>query len=169
MMRAKWHSTHHRQQTNISSTTVEHDRRATMTTAASDLRVGNLMTIHPILIGADAPASEAERLLKTHRVSGLPVVNEDVKVGVISQTDLVVARSSAMISGNWPRVLVRHLMTTPPVTVHVGTSLARAAQLMVTRHIHRLVVVDDEDSPIGVVSSLDLLRALLKDPDIGSA
>jgi CBS domain-containing protein len=66
-------------------------------------------------------------------------------------------------------VLVRHLMTTPPVTVHVGTSLARAAQLMVTRHIHRLVVVDDEDSPIGVVSSLDLLRALLKDPDIGSA
>ncbi len=69
-----------------------------------------------------------------------------------------------MISGNWERLRVRHLMTTPAVTAHAGTSLARAAQLMVARHIHRLVVVDDEDVPIGVISSLDLLRVLLDDP-----
>jgi CBS domain-containing protein len=138
-----------------------------MTNATSDPRVGNLMTIDPVVIAADAQASEAERLLKTHRVSGLPVVSGDAIAGVISQTDLVVARSSGMISGNWERVLVRHLMTAPAVTVHTGTTLARAAQLMVTRHIHRLVVVDDEDVPIGVVSSLDLLRVLVKDPDIG--
>jgi CBS domain-containing protein len=31
---------------------------------------------------------------------------------------------------------------------------------MVTRHIHRVVVVDDEDAPIGVVSALDLLRLI---------
>lgn len=139
-----------------------------MTVAARDLRVGNLMTIDPVLIDADALASEAERLLKTHRISGLPVVSAGVTAGVISQTDLVVARSSGMISGNWERVLVRHLMTTPAVTVHAGTSLARAAQLMLTRHIHRLVVVDDEDAPIGVISSLDLLRVLLDGPDIGA-
>lgn len=138
-----------------------------MTIAASDLRVGNLMTIDPVVIRADAPAIEAERLLKTYRVSGLPVVSGDATVGVISQTDLVVARSSAMTCGNWERVLVRHLMTTPAITVHTGTSLARAAQLMVTRHIHRLVVVNDEDAPIGVLSSLDLLRVLLTHPDIG--
>lgn len=137
-----------------------------MTTATNDLRVGNLMTIDPVVIGADAQASEAERLLKTYRVSGLPVVSGGVTVGVISQTDLVMARSSGMISGNWARMLVRHLMTTPAVSVHAGTSLAHAAQLMVTRHIHRLVVVDDEDAPIGVISSLDLLRMLLEDPDI---
>jgi CBS domain-containing protein len=58
-------------------------------------------------------------------------------------------------------------MTTPAITVRTGTTLSRAAQLMVTRHIHRLVVVDDEDAPIGVISSLDLLRVLLRDPDAG--
>lgn len=137
-----------------------------MSIATSDLRVGNLMTIDPVVIRADAQASEAERLLKMYRVSGLPVVSGNVTVGVISQTDLVVARSSAMISGNWEQMRVRHLMTAPAVTVHTGTTLARAAQLMVARHIHRLVVVDDEDVPIGVVSSLDLLRVLLKDPKI---
>lgn len=137
-----------------------------MTTATNDLRVGDLMTIDPVVIGADAQASDAERLLKTYRVSGLPVVSGGVTVGVISQTDLVMARSSAMISGNWARMLVQHLMTAPAVSVHASTSLARAARLMVTRHIHRLVVVDDEDAPIGVISSLDLLRMLLEDADI---
>jgi CBS domain-containing protein len=63
-----------------------------------------------------------------------------------------------MISANWERIRVRHLMTTPAVTVHVGTTVSRAADLMVDRHIHRLVVVDDEDRPIGILSSLDLLK-----------
>lgn len=135
---------------------------------ATDLRVGNLMTIGPVVITPDAPASEAEQLLKTNRISGLPVVSEGTVAGVISLTDLLVARSSTMIAGNWARMRVRHLMSSPAVTVHAATSAARAAELMVSRHIHRLVVVDDEDAPIGVLSSLDLLRALLRHRDIAS-
>ena len=131
-----------------------------------DFRVGNLMTMDPVVIGPDAPAGDAERLLKTYHVSGLPVVASGVVVGVISLTDLMVARSSAMIGVNWPRMRVRHLMSAPAVTVHAETSPAQAAELMVSRHIHRLVVVDDEDGPIGVLSSLDLLRLLLRDRDI---
>lgn len=133
-----------------------------------DLRVGNLMTVDPVVVGPDAPAGDAERLLKTYHVSGLPVVAGGVVVGVISLTDLMVARSSAMIGGNWPRMRVRHLMSAPAVTVHTDASPAHAAELMVSRHVHRLVVVDGEDAPIGVLSSLDLLRLLLRDRDIGS-
>jgi CBS domain-containing protein len=124
------------------------------------------MTAEPVVISADQPVSEAERLMKTHRVSGLPVVDANgATAGVISQTDVMVARSSAMIAANWDRLRVRHVMTTPAISVHVGTSIQRAAQLMVVRHIHRVVVVDAEDRPVGVVSSIDLLRLLLKDPD----
>ena len=131
-----------------------------MTRTTDDIRVGDLMTADPVVIESDALATDAERLLKTHRVSGLPVVKEGVTVGVISRTDLMVARSSQLISGNWQRMRVRHLMSVPAITVHTGTSPARAAELMVTRHIHRVVVVDDEDAPIGVLSALDLLRLL---------
>ncbi len=88
----------------------------------TDLRVGNLMSTDPIVVGPDASAAEAERLLKTNRVSGLPVVEDGVTVGVISLTDLVVARSSDMIRANWPRLCVRHLMSAPAITVHAGTS-----------------------------------------------
>src|SRR6187431_2956930 len=110
-----------------------------MATVPTDLRVGNLMSINPVVIEADASASEAESLIKTYRVSGLPVVRGASTVGVISQTDLVSAHSSELISANWPRLRVRHLMTTPAVTVQLETSVRRAADLMVSRHIHRLV------------------------------
>ena len=74
-----------------------------------------------------------------------------------------------MIGENWPRMRVRHLMSAPAITVHTETNPAHAAELMVSRQVHRVVVVDDKDGPIGVLSSLDLLRLLLRDRDIGSS
>ncbi|HEY7846725.1 MAG TPA: CBS domain-containing protein [Candidatus Limnocylindria bacterium] len=127
----------------------------------SEFRVGNLMSIDPVTIESNAPVAEAERLLKTHRISGLPVVEGGATVGVISQTDIMIARSSELISGNWGRLTVRHIMTSPAVTVHLETSLRRAAGLMVERHIHRLVVIDGEGRAVGVITPLDLLTVLL--------
>jgi CBS domain-containing protein len=124
-------------------------------------RVGNLMSVDPVVIDADAPVSKAELLLKSYRISGLPVVADGALVGVISQTDLLNARSSELIGSNWSRVRVRHLMSRPPVTVHMNTGVERAARLMLEQHIHRVVVVDEDDVPIGVVTSTDLLRVLL--------
>lgn len=128
------------------------------------VRVGNLMSIDPVVIDPSALVSEAEMLLKTHRISGMPVVEAGVTVGVISQTDIAIARSSVLSSGNWRRLRVRHIMTTPAVTVHIETSIRRAARLMIDRHIHRLVVIDGEDRAVGVITPLDLLP-LLTDED----
>lgn len=50
-------------------------------------------------------------------------------------------------------------MSTPAITVHTTATLRYAARQMVSRHIHRLVVVGDDGHPIGVLTPLDLLRA----------
>jgi len=134
-------------------------------TNSTVIRVGNLMSVDPIVIDAEAPITEAELLLKSYRISGLPVVQDGILVGVLSQTDLLNARSSDLIGANWERVRVRHLMSRPAVTVHLNTSVERAARLMLEQHIHRLVVVDEEAEPIGVLTSTDLLRTLLPDED----
>jgi CBS domain-containing protein len=134
-----------------------------MISTRDTLRVGNLMTLDPIVIAPDEPAAEAERLMKTFRISGLPVVDKEELAGVVSQADLIVARSSEMIGAQWERIRVRHLMTSPAITVHATVTLAHAAKLMIQRHIHRLVVVGDDGEPIGVLTTLDLLRALTED------
>lgn len=125
--------------------------------------VGDLMTRDPIVVRADAPLAAAARLLDEHRITGLPVVDAaGALVGVVSQTDLVRARATEYLWANWPGLRVSHLMTTPALFVHRGTALAAAAQRMERHHVHRLVVVSDEDEtvPVGVLSTSDLVHAM---------
>lgn len=125
--------------------------------------VGDLMTADPIVVRADAPLVEAAKLMDEHRISGLPVVDGAGRlVGVVSQTDLLRARATEYLWANWPGLAVRHLMSKPALTVHRDTSLADAARKMERHHVHRLVVVSDTDEqlPIGVISTSDLVRAM---------
>ncbi len=125
--------------------------------------VGDLMAIEPVVVRADAPLAEAAKLMDGHQVHGLPVVDgAGSLVGVISQTDLLRARATEYLWTNWPGLRVKHLMTSPALTVHRDAQLTLAARKMERHHVHRLVVVADEDEtlPIGVVSTSDLVRAM---------
>jgi CBS domain-containing protein len=55
---------------------------------------------------------------------------------------------------------VRRFMTADILTVSRTTSARVVARMMIDAHIHRIIVVDDADKPIGLVSSFDLLGAL---------
>ena len=127
--------------------------------------VGQLMTRDPLVIAEAAPLLDAAELMDTFDITGLPVVAEDGGVvGVISQTDLVRAAASRHLWSGWPGLVVRHLMTSPAITVTPETALDEAARLMEREHIHRLVVVgSDGRTPVGVLSMTDLVRMLVED------
>jgi CBS domain-containing protein len=128
--------------------------------------VAEHMAVEPIIVRADASLTEAVALMDAHHVHGLPVVDAGgVLVGVLSQTDLNRARSTEYLWANWPGLAVRHLMTSPAITVHRSTPLIAAARKMEELGIHRLVVVEDGDetNPVGVVSMTDLIHALAEE------
>ena len=134
-----------------------------MSTHTTPATVGDLMAFEPVVIQANASLDEAASMLDVHGISGLPVVDRSGSlVGVLSQTDLVRARSTEYLWANWPGLAVRHLMTSPAITVTRSTPLPLAARTMERRHIHRLVVVgdDDETLPIGILSVTDLVHAI---------
>jgi CBS-domain-containing membrane protein len=121
------------------------------------------MAIEPIVLGANLPLDEAADVLDRHRISGAPVVDASGSlVGVLSRTDLVRARSTEYLWANWQGLAVRHLMTTPAVTVQRSTPIVLAAARMERHHIHRLIVVADDDAtlPIGILSTTDLVHAI---------
>ena len=81
--------------------------------------------------------------------------------GVISQTDLLHARTTEALWAAWPGLAVRHVMTSPAVTVTAGTRIEDAAALMERLKIHRLVVTDASgDAAIGILAVADLVRSM---------
>ena len=127
--------------------------------------VGDLMTADPVVIPADAPLSDAARLLDVHHIHGLPVVDGlGAVIGVISETDMLHARTTEDLWSRWPGLRVRHLMSTPALTVSAEADLADAAHRMEQERVHRLVVVAlDGETPIGVISTSDLVRGMLEE------
>ena len=55
---------------------------------------------------------------------------------------------------------VRRYMTGEPITVDPGTPVGELARLMTSAEVHRVVVVDSESRPIGIVSASDLVAAV---------
>ncbi|MER5379858.1 CBS domain-containing protein [Streptomyces sp. NPDC002688] len=145
--------------------------------------VGEVMTHDVVEARREMSFKDLVRLLDRHRISGLPVVDDDDKVvGVISRTDLI--RRQAARSANAPArpfpplrrsarraAAVAHattageLMSTPAITVHPEQRIADAARVMERHGVERLPVVDEEDRLIGIATRRDLLRVFLRTDD----
>jgi acetoin utilization protein AcuB len=107
-----------------------------------------------------------EERMATKQLRHLPVLEQGEIVGLVTQRDLFkAAQSSAMGYGAKAQqaylqsVRVKEIMTYPVVTITPDTSIAAAADLMITKGIGCLPVVDDQKL-IGVVTKTDLLRCL---------
>ena len=123
--------------------------------------VAMAMTVSPVVISEDEAIAAVAELLAGYEISGLPVVDRgDHLVGVISETDLVRLQSAAVPWTGWHGLIVRDLMTCPAQTIDGDASLDEAARLMTALGVHRLVVVDEERAPIGLISQSDLVREI---------
>lgn len=128
--------------------------------------VGRVMTRDVVRARPTTSFKDLVRLLDHHRISGLPVVDDDDKVaGVISGTDLVRTQADRSDRNPTGAVTAGDLMSTPAVTVHPEQTVPDAARLMERRGVERLPVTDEEDRLIGIVTRRDLLRIFLRTDD----
>ena len=125
--------------------------------------VGDVMTSNPFLIVDTASLLEAAGILDSKKITGLPVVDDNgALVGVLSQTDLVRARANQHLVSNWPGLAVGQIMTKPALTIAASATIEEAAKEMDKLRVHRLVVVDAAATPIGIISTSDLVRSWLR-------
>jgi signal-transduction protein with cAMP-binding, CBS, and nucleotidyltransferase domain len=93
-------------------------------------------------------------------IHALVVIEGEKAVGVLSQTDIVLARQGRTVE--YARELsVGELMTQGCATVEVDAQLSGAVTDMMKRRIHRLVVTEN-GKPVGVLSMTDLVRRLME-------
>lgn len=138
-----------------------------MTAMRYDLCAGDLMTIDPVVVAVDAPIEEAERLILDRQVSGLPVVDaRGTLLGVVSQTDFMHLADPdvrTLLHHKLTGIRVGEVMSQPAVTVLLTTPLIEAARRMLDEHVHRVVVVGDDQRPLGVLSAIDFVSLFAED------
>jgi IMP dehydrogenase len=122
--------------------------------------VGEVMTANPISIAESASLAEASGILESHKITGLPVVDDSgTLVGVLSQTDLIRVRADQRLASSWRGLSVCVAMTAPALTIAMTASLEEAARCMEANRVHRLVVTNQAAIPIGIISTSDLARS----------
>lgn len=106
--------------------------------------------IDPIFIGPDAQVRDAEALMAEYRISGVPVVDNEMKlIGIITNRDMRFI--SDMDS------LIKDVMTKAPlVTAKDGTTLEDAEKVLQQHKIEKLPIVDNNDKLIGLITIKDI-------------
>ena len=121
-------------------------------------QITSLIGENVITVKLNDSVETVEKILDSHRLSCVPVINTQGECfGVISAPDLVHfhnARKNPIAERAW------EMCTHKIIEVSSDISVKEAAELMVKNNIHHLVVIEDE-SIKGIVSSIDILRGYI--------
>jgi CBS domain-containing protein len=152
------------------------------------MKVRDIMTRNPVTVSADDPVRIAAGLLRTNRIGGLPVMEKDKIVGVITESDVISLLETGKLSDdlwlpsplevievplrevvNWEKTKtalthigetpVRKIMSHPAITIDEDTDIEDAAALMLSHRIARLPVVHD-GRLTGIVAKADIIRGV---------
>ena len=126
--------------------------------------VGEAMTPGVLTCLPVTPLRDVARMMARHRVHAIVVFATDDRLhpwGVVSDLDLVTAIGTHANAGA--------VAGSPVVTVVPDMPLERAAALMAENETSHLLVVSDRGLPIGVLSTLDVARALAAEGDPGES
>ena len=106
--------------------------------------------IDPIFIGPDKTVAEADALMGEYKISGVPVVDDDMKlVGIITNRDMRFITDMSL--------LISDVMTKAPlVTAKVGITLDEAAKVLQEHKVEKLPIVDEDDVLQGLVTIKDI-------------
>ena len=116
--------------------------------------VRDVISSNAVVIRENATVEEAIHCLLEHRVSGVPVVDQQGSlVGIISEFQLI----EAVYRPDVKREQVRDLMTKDVITVGQDADISEVANLLLLHRIRRVPVVH-EGKVLGVIARNDLLR-----------
>lgn len=113
------------------------------------------MVVNPITIEPDATLADAWALMKHYRISGFPVAEANGRlVGILTNRDVRFADND--------QTPVRELMTSENlIKVVNGASKDEARRLLHKHRIEKLLVVDDADRCIGLITVKDIEKSTL--------
>ncbi len=108
------------------------------------------MIIDPITIKPEQTLQDAEDIMASYKISGVPVVDENnILVGILTNRDM-------RFTKDFTKKAVEKMTKMPLVTAKEGTTLDEAADVMHASKIEKLPIVDNNNKLIGLITIKDI-------------
>ncbi|WP_115461238.1 CBS domain-containing protein [Winogradskyella aurantiaca] len=134
-----------------------------------DVPVSEIMTKDIIALSRGDDLERAEMLFKRHKIRHIPVVSEEVIIGMLSYSDLLRISFADAVDESETEVdtlvynmfSIEQVMVKNVTTVTADTTIKEVAKILAKEEFHALPVIEN-DYLVGIVTTTDLINYMLR-------
>ena len=116
--------------------------------------VKEIMNDSVVSVDSSVTATDAAKLMEDSKVGAVIVFENASPVGIITDRDFAIKITAHSYPIDTP---VRRIMSSPLISIHPDSDVWTASDLMSTRNVRKLPVIED-DKVVGIVTSSDLVK-----------
>lgn len=127
--------------------------------------LANRMTVNPITVKPSTSVIDAAEIMRVNKIRRLPVLENNKLVGIVTDRDLrevapSPATSLSIFELNYllAKMQIREVMQKNVITINQHATIEEAALLMYNHKIGGLVVVDDNNCVVGIITETDIFK-----------
>ena len=117
--------------------------------------VGDIASKDVISLKVDYTLKDVAKVFSDNNIDGAPVMKDNKVVGVFTVTDLVHAIAEGKNDVN-----VGELMSKKVIIVNENIKIAKAIEIIFKKNISRLIIADDGNNLLGIVTRTDLIDSV---------
>jgi len=107
-----------------------------------------------VSVDSSVTATDAAKMMEDAGVGSVVVLDNNLPVGIVTDRDFAIKIPAHSYPIDTP---VRRIMSSPPISIDPNSDLWVASDLMSTRNVKKLPVIDD-DKVVGMLTSSDLVK-----------
>ena len=116
--------------------------------------VKQIMNSFVVSVDSSVTATDAAKMMEDAGVGSVVVLDNNLPVGIVTDRDFAIKIPAHSYPIDTP---VRRIMSSPPISIDPNSDLWVASDLMSTRNVKKLPVIDD-DKVVGMLTSSDLVK-----------
>lgn len=127
-----------------------------------NIPINVVMTADPITIYPEATIKQAAELLLENDINGLPVIKSESEpqvIGILTKLDLIRYYSTLPIDST-----VEEIKDSTVITVHRHHTISHVIHEMKSNEVDRVIVVDDVNVPVGIITKTNLTMSKMINP-----
>ena len=116
--------------------------------------VKEVMSKSIVSVDASVTATDAAKMMEDTEVGAVVVLDKNMPIGIVTERDFAIKITAHSYPIDTP---VRRIMSSPLIFIDPNSDLWIASDLMSTRKVKKLPVID-EDKVVGIITSSDLVK-----------